>query len=146
MRFEVFNIIPKIRYLGVFEFWQTRQILIFCFFVTNKIFFPLQCLYLDCPFKLQNFSFNWIRFFETFSEGIYRKTKNLKKHLRFIQKRQKNLLWKLLSSINNAQRVENVHRKQNSSLKHKKDIILNWDDKFKTLKTIESGNNLLSKV
>lgn len=74
------------------------------------------------------------------------RAKSLKEPLRFVQKNQKNLLRKLPASVNDAQRVENAHRRQSLRLGHRKDILPDWDDELETLKTIESGDDSLPEV
>lgn len=74
------------------------------------------------------------------------RAKSLKEPLRFVPKKEKNLLRKLPFSANDAQRVENAHRRQSLSLGHRKDILPDWDDELDTLKTIESGDDSLPEV
>lgn len=74
------------------------------------------------------------------------RAKSLEEPLRFVQKKQKNLLRKLPTSVNDAQRVENAHRRQSLRLGHRKDILLDWDDELEALKTIESGDDSLPEV
>lgn len=74
------------------------------------------------------------------------RAKSLKEPLRFVQKKQKNLQRNLPASTNDAQRVENAHRRQILSLGHRKDILPDWDDELATMKTVESGDDSLPEV
>lgn len=74
------------------------------------------------------------------------RAQSLKEPLRFVQKKQKNLLRKLPTAVNDAQRVENAHRRQSMILGHRKDILPDWDDELETLKTIESADDSLPEI
>lgn len=74
------------------------------------------------------------------------RAQSLKEPLNFAQKKQKSLLRKLPSVVNDAQRVENAHKRQSMRLGHRKDIIPDWDDELDTLKTIESADESLPEI